>query len=96
MPCQKEWRGSLEKTYGANKGQVIIFRSIFFSLDFYAKNCELVYTPHVICICSEAVRKYPNSIRAIYGDPYNDSINAVHGSGKKNKNGEWGKLILIK
>lgn len=30
---------------------------------------------------SEAVRKYPNSIRAMYGDPYNDIINAVHGSG---------------
>ena len=30
---------------------------------------------------SEAVRRYPDSLRAIYGDPYNDAINAVHGSG---------------
>jgi len=29
---------------------------------------------------SAAVRNYPDSLRAIYGDPYNDSINAVHGS----------------
>ena len=31
---------------------------------------------------SAAVRHQPDSLRAIYGDPYNDSINAVHGSGK--------------
>ena len=31
---------------------------------------------------SDAVRRYPNTLRAIFGDPYNDSINAVHGSGE--------------
>ena len=42
------------------------------------------------------MRHQPDSLRAIYGDPYNDSINAVHGSGNNQSNYNLNDTILIK
>ena len=49
----------------------------------------------LIFFLSAAVRHQPDSLRAIYGDPYNDSINAVHGSGNNQSNYNLNDTILI-